>query len=147
MTDTIEKDLIINSYYIVDYFNKRGKQITAVKLQILLYFLEAIYLIQNKEETKLFEEEFYTEPYGPITKIIQKNFKDYQDITSKEIETNKENKKYIETLFQLLGNMTTYELVTLAHLSNSPWEKHPGEQIIPKLETKNWSSNLLKIKQ
>ena len=54
MTDTIEKDIIINSYYIVDYFNKRGKQITAVKLQILLYFLEAIYLIQNKEETKLF---------------------------------------------------------------------------------------------
>ncbi len=147
MTNTIEKDIVINSYYIVDYFNKRGKQITIVKLQILLYFLEAIYLIQNKEETELFEEEFYTEPYGPITKVIQKTFKGYQDITPKEIETNKENKKYIEILFQLLGNMTTYELVTLAHLPDSPWKKHSGEQIIPKLETKNWFSHLLEIKQ
>ena len=42
METLIERDIIINAYYVIYYFNQNGKKITNLKLQKLLYFLEAI---------------------------------------------------------------------------------------------------------
>lgn len=161
MEASIERDIIINAYYVIYYFNQKGKEITNLKLQKLLYFLEAIYLIQNQNEKYLFHDEFYAWNFGPVSEILYKKFKDYQNMnimlnekdTEIAININKENKKYIEKLFQLLGDMTAYQLVTLSHLPNSPWaklnqkyngniEKHIS---ISKIETRDWFMNLIGI--
>lgn len=127
MKNEIERDPIVNSYYIIYYFNQNGEKITNVKLQKLLYFLEAIYLIQNKEETKLFKEEFYARRFGPFLKSVQKKFWNYQgaDITSTDeiqkiaLNMNSENKKYD-------GNVDEFT-------------------IVQKTETRDWFADLLKI--
>lgn len=157
----IERDIIVNSYYIIYYFNKMGKTITNLKLQKLLYFLEAIYLIQNIEEKNLFMEKFYAWNFGPVSDIVYKRFKDYQNmnlaLNQEDIEIacamNLENQKYIEKLFQLLGDMTAYQLVTLSHLPDSPWaklnQKYNGmiekNVSISKIETRNWFAHLIGI--
>ena len=161
MKNEIERDPIVNSYYIIYYFNQNGKKITNLKLQKLLYFLEAIYLIQNLDEKSLFNDDFYAWNFGPVSDVLYKRFKDYQNM---DIQLNEndigiaesmgnENKKYIEILFQLLGDMTAYQLVTLSHLPSSPWaklnQKYNGnidKNIqISKIETRDWFATLIGI--
>ncbi len=161
METLIERDIIINAYYVIYYFNQNGKKITNLKLQKLLYFLEAIYLIQNLDEKSLFNDDFYAWNFGPVSDVLYKRFKDYQNM---DIQLNEndigiaesmgnENKKYIEILFQLLGDMTAYQLVTLSHLPSSPWaklnQKYNGnidKNIqISKIETRDWFATLIGI--
>lgn len=161
METLIERDIIINAYYVIYYFNQNGKKITNLKLQKLLYFLEAIYLIQNRDEKSLFDDDFYAWNFGPVSDVLYRRFKDYQNM---DIQLNEndigiaesmrnENKKYIEILFQLLGDMTAYQLVTLSHLPSSPWaklnQKYNGnidKNIqISKIETRDWFATLIGI--
>ena len=158
---SMEKDLIKNAYYIISYFHQKGKIITQLKLQKLLYFLEAIYLIQNLDESSLFKEDFYAWEFGPVSKVIYQKFKDYRNTTislneeGDEIASNmnEENKVYIEALYRLLGDMTASQLVTLSHLPNSPWFKlkekfHgniPKDTIISRVETRDWLAEMIGI--
>lgn len=158
----IERDVTINAYYIIYYFRQNRKLITNLKLQKLLYFLEAIYLIQNVEEKKLFDDEFYAWNFGPVSNIIYRQFKQFGNreisLTESQQEIahnmNNENKQYIEKLFTLLGDMTAHQLVSLSHLPNSPWtklkEKYngkiPDDIVISKIDTRNWFSQLIGIK-
>lgn len=45
----LERDILLNSYYIIDYFKKNGQEITNLKLQKLLYLEEAIYMSASDE--------------------------------------------------------------------------------------------------
>jgi len=46
----IERDIIINSYYVIDYFNQNGESITNLKLQKLMYFMEWLYIVLTDED-------------------------------------------------------------------------------------------------
>ena len=46
----IERDIIINSYYVIDYFKRHGESITNLKLQKLMYFLEGLYMALSDDD-------------------------------------------------------------------------------------------------
>ena len=59
MKMNVNRNIIENSYYMVSLFSKKGleekaiknKNITNLKLQKLMYFAEAYYMVKNKDET------------------------------------------------------------------------------------------------
>ncbi len=152
----IDRNIINNSKYIITYFNKNNVEITNLKLQKLLYFLEAIYIVVNDNENHLFEEDFYAWNFGPVNDVIYQEYKEFGSlpIEIQYVNIPEENKKYIEGLFDLLKDYTAYKLVALSHSEGSPWyeiyEKYqdtiiPDDIVIDKKKTKNWFKEIITI--
>ena len=122
----IDRDIINNSKYIIQFYKEKDKKITNLELQKLAYFLEAIYMVC--------EDALYL----PID--LEEN-----------IEINPINKKYIENLYNLFKDFNATQLVNLSHSKGSPWYeiysendgKIPRNEIIDKSSTKKWFSNLV----
>ena len=112
----IERDIIENSKYIIKYFNARHKQVTLLMLENLLFFLEGIYMTIT-EEDKLYLENWYTSEYGPINKIIDREYKMFGkypiNISTSNIDIPDENKKYIEFLYNIFKDYTAFDLSVL----------------------------------
>ena len=159
MNKKINNNIIENSYYMIYLFQKNDKEITNLKLQKLMYFVEAYYTSKNDCE-ELFDTEWSAWDYGPVNKDLYNYYKKFRSIpiiledSEKEIAKNlcEENQKYINIVYDIFSVFTAFELVTLTHLDGSPWskvykeneksEKYDFEElnnsIIPKEETKEW---------
>ena len=149
----IDRNLYNNAEYIIKFFSLEGKQVTNLKLQKLLYFLEAIYMI-NTKENKLFDEEFTAWDFGPVNKELYDKYK----INGREslpvnenISINPINEEYIKVLFRLFGSFSAFQLVAVSHGPGSPWDeinkKYNGEidrnVVIDKLQTKEWFDGIV----
>ncbi len=148
----IERDIIINSYYVISYFNEKGVSVTNLKLQKLMYFMEGLYMSITDEDF-LYNDEFYAWTFGPVCKKLYDYYKKFE---SNEISLNEEEKKlvkeipefnkiFIQSLFKFFGKWSAYDLVELTHEEGSPWsmvyvseEETDDNIIVPKLETKKW---------
>lgn len=163
----INRDIIENSYYMINLFDEGKKQkdisITNLKLQKLMYFLEAYYTVENPEEEELFNSEWSAWDYGPVNRELYNHYRKFgsMEITLNAIESEKGkdlpeiNKKYIKKIYDLFGGFSAFDLVTLTHLDGSPWDKlyknneklnrydfgKLNDSIISKKETKEWFKN------
>lgn len=154
-----DKDIVINAYYVINYFSNQNTEVTHLKLQKLMYFLEAIYMREYKGD-KMFDSEFYAWPYGPVSKKLYDKFKMFSDTQIKIDKNDKElgnkisekNKKCVNILYLVFGKMSASDLVTLTHLPNSPWAKVydakkcssiETECIIPKSDTLQWFNGII----
>ncbi len=153
--EDIERDVIKNSEYIVEYYKKEGKSITNLELQKLMYFLEAIYMVSTGED-HLYKEEFLAWNFGPVNLELYNRYKSfgrYPIELDKTININSANLKYIENLYYLFKDFTPTALVNLSHREGSPWYNIynrnngniPKNEIISKEDTKNWFLSLVKI--
>ena len=152
----IERDIIINSYYVIDYFKKQGESITNLKLQKLMYFLEGLYMALGNEEY-LYHQQFLAWDFGPVCRELYDYYKvngnEEIELTESEIKKAKNmpemNSVLVYGLYKIFGKWSTYELVELTHEKNSPWSKVYDENNknnpIDKLETKKWLKEKLEI--
>lgn len=157
MNNKIERDVIKNSEYIIHYFYNEGKkEVTNLMLEKLLYFLEAIYMSLTDEDYLYVNQEFYVWDFGPVDKKIYNKYKIFGRMPiklDKNIIINEENKKYIEVLYKLFKDFSTFDLVNLSHSKESPWykinKKYNGNLseekniIIEKEATKEWFSSII----
>lgn len=162
----INRDILENSYYLINLFvedkakNKQNVSITNLKLQKLMYFVEAYYMAENINEDELFSSPWSAWDYGPVNKILYMHYKKFgsMEISLRAEETSRGenlpqiNKKYIKRIYDLFGNFTAFDLVTLTHLNGSPWDKiyvsnktnnkydfdKLNDSVIPKKETRDW---------
>lgn len=163
----INSDIIINSYYMIDLFNQKKVKnpeksisITNLKLQKLMYFVEAYYMVKNPDDDQLFSTDWSAWDYGPVCQKLYDYFKKYGsiEIIISEEETEKgnalpeKNKEYIKEVFDIFGDLSAFDLVTLTHMSGSPWYeiyeenkndnkynfKKINNSIISKKKTKKW---------
>lgn len=149
----IERDIIENSKYIIKYFNARHKQVTLLMLENLLFFLEGIYMTIT-EEDKLYLEYWYTSEYGPINKIIDREYKMFGkypiNISTSNIDIPDENKKYIEFLYNIFKDYTAFDLSVLFFSEDSPFWKTKKryfgfnkDTIINKSDLKEWFKEII----
>ena len=135
--------------------------ISNLKLQKLMYFVEAYYMSKTGEK-RLYDTEWSAWDYGPVNKKLYNYFKKYgsMEITLGEEEKSKiellnsENKECIKKVYEVLGKFSAFELVTLTHLPDSPWDKLKNsgkynfdklnDSIIKKEETRDWFDKILK---
>lgn len=154
----IERDIIINSYYVISYFKQKKVSVTNLKLQKLMYFMEGIY-IAISDEDNLFNQDFLAWNLGPVCREL---YDKYKSNGNDEIELNDEQLKevkkipeindiLVKILFKFFGSWSAYELVELTHIEGSPWYNvtngNDSEEdiIIPKCETRNWIKGILKL--
>lgn len=169
--EIINRDIITNAFYMINLFNQKQENqtnaktsITNLKLQKLMYFVEAYYMVKNPNEDSMFDEEWSAWDYGPVCKKLYDYFKNFGSveilITSEETirgnDLPKKNKEYIEAIFGIFGELSAFNLVTLTHMKNSPWDKiyesnkntneydfkKINSSTISKQETKVWFENV-----
>ena len=149
----IDRDIINNSEYIIQFYKEKDKKITNLELQKLAYFLEAIYMV-CEDDSHLYNEDFSAWNFGPVNLVIYNKYKKFGNLPidlEENIEINPINKKYIENLYNLFKDFNATQLVNLSHSKGSPWYeiysendgKIPRNEIIDKKSTKKWFSNLV----
>ena len=152
---SINKNIDDNAKYIISYFHNNNVDVTNLKLQKLLYFLEAIYMVVL-DENYLFDENFYAWNYGPVSKKVYEQYKIFgsMPITLDEpVNINKTNEIFIHNLFTMFNDYDVSDLIELSHQKGSPWyqiyidngEYIPKNIVIEKRLTKQWFSKIVVI--
>lgn len=135
--------------YIINYSNKTGYCISNLKLQCLLYFVQAYFLIM--EETPCFDDKMRAEDYGPVVPEVYGQYKEYghsqlPPVTSYlectdnglwHMERNafdsgfltKRHKELIEEVVDEFSGCIASELIGLIQ-EQKPW-KEAREQMMP----------------
>lgn len=124
-TDDIhgDNDVLDVSSYIINYCHANNISITNLKLQKLLYFCEASYLIETHESSACFDEQILAWPYGPVVKSIYNmysNFKNSEITVRPKLNSKLKNEKVIETTLEVLSPYNAYVLAEMTH-SHWPW--------------------------
>ena len=132
--------------YIIEYSNKKGYPINNLKLQKLLYFVNARNIVENG--SPLFEEEMEKWKYGPVVPSVYHEYKrfgafaisdndlvreyivfdtnpfaDLSDLKIVKYESDAvENYQLIEDTVDALLDFDPFDLVDITH-SHTPWKK------------------------
>lgn len=118
------KETIAISYYIINYCKNKNIEITNLKLNKLLYFINIDYMLNNNG-IPIFEEEFLAWRHGPVLESVYNYFCfGIVSLVSDNLTYNLSNLK-IQTINKVLdkkANMSAWELVELTHVTNGPWD-------------------------
>lgn len=120
-------DALTISRYIIDFSNKKNFNISNLKLQKLLYFVQSHFLVQKKREC--FKEKIEAWDLGPVVPVVYREFKQFgagnipsvfvsYDIVNDKI--NSEDCLLIEEVVEAFSTFTATELVELTH-KQKPW--------------------------
>ena len=127
--------------YIINYSNDKEYDISNLKLQKLLYFIQAYFLIETKQPC--FKEVIEAWDFGPVVPVVYNEYKQYAGThipyiesyleydtnniwdSIKRIEYNDNiistnDKKLIEDVVDKLSNYTATDLVSITH-KQEPW--------------------------
>lgn len=159
-----ENNIIYDSYYLINLFTKNNKEITQLHIQKLMYFFEAFYM-NEKNCDKLYECNFNAWMFGPVAIPLYKEFKSFGEfpitLTDEKIEKGNsisdDKKNMLKELYDVFGELTANELVTLTHMKDSPWYKKWNENnkrvvygtpsYISKVDTKNWFKEMFIVSE
>lgn len=105
----------------------RGIEITNLKLQKLVYFVQGFALAQL--EHPLFQEEIQAWTYGPVIPKLYRLLKRYGSApitgvlaANDNMDGDKEACSVVRSVLDKLGNLTSTQLVRLSHMEHSPWD-------------------------
>ena len=125
MASKITADIVAK--YIVAYLGEYGELCTNLRLQKLLYYVQAWYLVNTN--TPLFSDEFEAWVHGPVIPSIYHDYKRaavtaisiITPITELRDEFTKEQVELIETILQEYMQYTPYSLELMTH-NEDPWK-------------------------
>lgn len=114
------------SEYLVKYFNDKDISITNLKLNKILYYIEAWYLSACKKP--LFQEDFQAWVHGPVVPEVYHKYKIFGAgnlFMSQDVEINNNNTdtnilKVVDFVFDVYGRYDGPYLEGLTH-SEFPW--------------------------
>ena len=108
--------------YVINHEHNEDRPITNLRLQKLLYFVQAKVLVETGEPC--FEDEMEAWDYGPVVPAV---YNEYSKYHSRPIETtdtiplsDANVVKNIDEVIDYLGDTETFELVQITH-SQTPW--------------------------
>lgn len=110
--------------FLLCFSKKHGDVLTNLKLQKLLYYSQAWYLVIFGDV--LFDEQIEAWVHGPVVYSVWDRFKVYQwsPITEEPRETNLplRVKEHLIEIFRVFGKYTAYDLELMTH-KEEPWKK------------------------
>ena len=113
---------------IIRVSREKGKSISNMKLQKLLYLAQGIHLAL-KSDTPLFSDPVEAWKYGPVIPSVYHKFKIYfsgdipadHPFTGGTVPLDAEQKKLIGRVVELYGDLSAISLSNFTHLPESPW--------------------------
>ena len=117
--------------YIVNISYQYQYAISNLKLQKLLYFCQAVFLVDSKGKTPCFPEEIEAWDFGPVVPSVYRAFKKYGGNNIPKV-SEKDRKKINEVIIHF-GKFTASKLVDITH-HQKPWMNayYKNEDIISK---------------
>ena len=129
--------------YIINYSNEKGYGISNLKLQKLLYFVQAFYMALTPSHTPCFPEEIEAWDFGPVVPVVYHEFKRFGSNTLWPVEysyesnendiwsvrripfsndcISKTDQEYIGDVIDNFSKYSATDLVELAH-NQAPWK-------------------------
>ena len=108
--------------YVINHEHSNGREITNLRLQKLLYFVQAKVLVETGNPC--FEDEMEAWDFGPVVPAVYYAYKVFGslDIISDEAapNLNKAVSGYIDSILDYCQNFPTFQLVEITH-KQSPW--------------------------
>ena len=127
--------------HIVNYCNEKNYSISNLKLQKLLYFVQAYFLIASPDKKPCFWDTIEAWDFGPVVPNVYSEFKQFggtnipkisvyydsslgsfyaDPIQFKDDKITKNDKKLIDDVIEKFKLYTASDLVTLTH-AQAPW--------------------------
>lgn len=111
--------------YVIAYENQNNRIVSNLRLQKLLYFIQAQFLVYAS--SACFSEKIEAWDFGPVVPIVYQKYKIYGSasipsaISRSEIESIGENdRSMIDGILELASNYSTSALVQITH-QQKPW--------------------------
>lgn len=128
------------SKYIINYVNARDTEISNLKLQKILYFIQGFSFVFLEGE--FFKEEIYAWKHGPVIREVYWQYSKFvaNGISNEEdvLEFKTEEKKFLDSIIDELYKLSAWELVNITH-EHSTWKNHISDMsIISKREIEDF---------
>lgn len=125
----INNNVIDNAYYMINLFERGKKNITHLKLEILMYFTECFFISSFPNFKTLFKEPCYASVYCPTYQTLYERFADFRRyklvINSNDSfigETiPKINKTILEQIYMTFSDFSLSDLVCIVLDSDCPY--------------------------
>lgn len=138
--------------YILGIANRDGDLISNLKLQKLLYYAQAWYLVNHG--VSLFHERIEAWELGPVVREVYNHFKKFKSSPIVYKATGSESDcftakqtHYLDEFYDVFSKYTAHELVNMTH-NEQPWKDafEAGDEIST-ISMKEYYSRLLKAKK
>lgn len=111
--------------FIINRYNDRNISISNLKLQKLLYFTQAIFLLN--EGKACFKEEIEAWKLGPVVPCVyyeyrHNGFSSIDKIEGFDYDYMQDDSKYIDSVIDIFKDYSAKDLVELTH-EQDPWKK------------------------
>lgn len=112
------------AHYIIQKFNEMNKAISNLKLQKVLYFIQAEFLVDINKPC--FFEEIEAWDFGPVVPTVYRKYKIYGSANipfnsyEKKIFFLENDRKRIDEMIEQCSNFSASALVEITH-RQSPW--------------------------
>jgi uncharacterized phage-associated protein len=127
----VETSTTISAFDVAHYFlakaNSEGDLITHLKMQKLLYYAQAWYLVNH--DKPLFKEQICPWNLGPVIPEIYHAFKKfsaspiiYEATGNEESLFTEDEKNYLDEFYSFFIKFAAHELVNMSH-NEPPWKK------------------------
>ncbi len=121
---------------VLEYCQKKGRPVTNLALQKIVYFCHVWYLVEYKKP--LIKHQFEAWMHGPVLQYLYREFKEFEasPITKKSKRLNIETGEYeiaecnlkddekalIHSIVEFYSKIRPGTLVELSHTEKGPWE-------------------------
>lgn len=122
--------------YIIYHEKSEGRTVSNLRLQKLLYFIQAKFLIEKEEPC--FTEKMEAWNYGPVVPIVYSAYRYYGSMplpceNSSNFSIDESDKEKIDSMLDSCSEYSTSTLVEITH-TQAPWitaHKRPNREITP----------------
>ena len=145
-------DAIDLAKYIICKMQEKGQRINHLKLQKLLYYVQAWHLVYTDEP--LIKDDFEAWLHGPVNRKVWNYYKHFSIMLDdlpceelKEINLTEDQQQIIDDVLDEYGTKTGYYLECLTHVEQ-PWKeaREKGENtIISKESMKEYYSKMIDV--
>lgn len=118
--------------FIIDYCNEKNRGITNLKLQKILYFVQAEFLVSSPMHSPCFSDTIEAWDFGPVVPAVYHHYKiygnaiipsDVNDVLRLSCERiSGDDRVMIESMVNQLAKYTASQLVQFTH-AQEPWKK------------------------
>lgn len=117
--------------YIIDHCNRNGQTISNLKLQKILYFIQAEFLIV--QDKPCFQEQIEAWDFGPVVPEVYRHYKVYGSAAIPSLRSedycpfSKKDKILADGIIDECANYSASELTEYTH-NQSPWITAYGQR-------------------
>lgn len=121
-------DVLEVSRHIINYSNRMRYGVSNLKLQKLLYFVQAYFLAFTESGTPCFKEKIEAWQFGPVVPNVYYYFCGYgamkiMNYYDEDFSLNYENRQIIDKIIIEKRNMDPWQLVEETYRAGGAWDK------------------------